>query len=760
MARQRFYANDSEIQGLDRLTGIDSVDNSTKNFTISDIAQFFARTGIADPASLSFNFTRTLDNSNPAIGQVSFGFTGGLNNSYTGLRTVTINTRDTGGTSLVPLERFWSRSDIKISNIDSATDTPYGIFQVEGNADTRVPGQITLTLAHVASDGIIGNDNFVISIVGAPLGSQRGNRVFDGTANPNGEPAVPATATTPAIPAVPAIAGINGDLYFQIIENPRTVNLFLFNESTWVNEGSLIGQTGPEGPTGPTGPTGPRGFSLSATATQNTGLGEDNTITITSTDPDASPVTVEVNAGNQGATGSQGPAGTTTAGTTTTGAAGTQANVENAGTPENRILNFTIPRGDTGAQGDSVDGVRTTTPGSATQDTGFTFNVNGTPIGNEIFVSPGPTGPAGAADLYYSEAQLSAADITNLNTARTNQGSLTIAITLRVPGTTDIATNRSYSDGQHVRIGDATNYLTGIVSGHDLPNGRIDLNVVYTDIIGNLTADTTYDVNLSGGTGGVGPRGASVATVRRISGGTAPGETTVIRFADSDGMDIPVDITIQPGQPGSTHATFNYGPVMFSRQMSTEAITIAGVRPVGDDADFTYSLGTPSGVPSGWTVVQVGTNFDETNRPTLTVTIPANQAVGSNTISVPVVSRPNGTSGDQDSTVQNVKFTFTITAIPTTEDYYTAFFATEPSGEQDLSTGYTLVEDNLPNRITDDVPAGMNYFVLATNVSLNPNRAFNSGTTIPDTLTTNINGYTAYVFPVFPGDHLVINIDR
>lgn len=55
--------------------------------------------------------------------------------------------------------------------------------------------------------------------------------------------------------------------------------------------------------------------------------------------------------GEQGETGPQGPAGTITIGTTTTGETGADAEVENVGTPENAILNFTIPRGEQGDQG-------------------------------------------------------------------------------------------------------------------------------------------------------------------------------------------------------------------------------------------------------------------------------------------------------------------------------------------------------------------------------------------------------------------------
>lgn len=71
--------------------------------------------------------------------------------------------------------------------------------------------------------------------------------------------------------------------------------------------------------------------------------------------------------GSTGATGPAGSAATVAVGTTTTGAAGTNASVSNSGTSSAATLDFTIPRGDTGATG-------------ATGATGPT----------------GPTGPTGA----------------------------------------------------------------------------------------------------------------------------------------------------------------------------------------------------------------------------------------------------------------------------------------------------------------------------------------------------------------------------
>ena len=79
------------------------------------------------------------------------------------------------------------------------------------------------------------------------------------------------------------------------------------NQSYWSYDDSLVLTTGPQGPTGATG--------------------------------------------SAGATGATGTAATITVGSTTTGAAGTSASVSNSGTSSAAVLNFTVPKGDTGATG-------------------------------------------------------------------------------------------------------------------------------------------------------------------------------------------------------------------------------------------------------------------------------------------------------------------------------------------------------------------------------------------------------------------------
>jgi microcystin-dependent protein len=98
--------------------------------------------------------------------------------------------------------------------------------------------------------------------------------------------------------------------------------------------------------------------------------------------------------GSTGATGPAGSAATVAVGTTTTGAAGTNASVSNSGTSSAATLDFTIPRGDTGATG----ATGATGPAGPTGPTGATGATGPAgPKGDTGDTGPtGPTGPTGA----------------------------------------------------------------------------------------------------------------------------------------------------------------------------------------------------------------------------------------------------------------------------------------------------------------------------------------------------------------------------
>lgn len=125
-----------------------------------------------------------------------------------------------------------------------------------------------------------------------------------------------------------------------------------------VNSGTssaaILDFTIPKGEKGDTGNTGATGNGISTIAKTSTS-GLIDTYTITYTNGNSS--TFNVTNGKDGEDGADGTSSTITVGTTTTGSEGTNASVTNSGTASAAVLNFTIPRGNTGAQGTSVTGV-------------------------------------------------------------------------------------------------------------------------------------------------------------------------------------------------------------------------------------------------------------------------------------------------------------------------------------------------------------------------------------------------------------------
>lgn len=115
----------------------------------------------------------------------------------------------------------------------------------------------------------------------------------------------------------------------------------------------IQGEKGETGDTGTEGKTGPKGDTGNGIASAI--LNSDYTLTLNFTDGTTYQTpSIRGAQGQQGVQGESGPDGaaaTVTVGTVNTGAPGTQAQVTNSGTENEAILNFTIPRGDTGAAG-------------------------------------------------------------------------------------------------------------------------------------------------------------------------------------------------------------------------------------------------------------------------------------------------------------------------------------------------------------------------------------------------------------------------
>lgn len=177
--------------------------------------------------------------------------------------------------------------------------------------------------------------------------------------DPNGNPYATNIIISEEIPTGPMELG-NGWI------NPTENVLKVWYDETWnpvsVGPQGIQGETGPMGPTGPTGPTGPQGIQGIQGETGATGAKGDT--------------------GDTGPAGANGVTPTLSLGTVTTGNPGTNVIITITGTAPAYVINFTIPRGDTGATGAT----------GATGDTG--------PQGPQGIQGAtgdtGPTGPTGA----------------------------------------------------------------------------------------------------------------------------------------------------------------------------------------------------------------------------------------------------------------------------------------------------------------------------------------------------------------------------
>jgi hypothetical protein len=202
---------------------------------------------------------------------------------------------------------------------------------------------------------------------------------------------------------------------------------------------TAIEENGGSGIPGPVGPPGTAAtLTVGTVSTGSPGSAASVTNSGTSSAAVLNFVIPRGDTGPAGATGAAGTAATLTVGTVSTGAPGSAASVTNSGTSSAAVLNFVIPRGDTGPAGATgaagaagtaatltVGTVSTGAPGSAAAVTN-----SGTSSAAVLnFVIPrGDTGPAGAAGPAGTAATVSvgtvstgapgsAATVTNSGTA-------------------------------------------------------------------------------------------------------------------------------------------------------------------------------------------------------------------------------------------------------------------------------------------------------------------------------------------------------
>ena len=285
MARQITYANDSSVSALDRLTGIDSVDRSTKNFTIEAIAQLFASTGLADVSKLAFFYDYNASTSASSQGQAYYSFIGNIQQPAF-INEIVFNRYDSTGKDFEPLAGSIRGSHIKLTAVGNAADTNYGLYEVLTNP-TISGSTITVSVRHLASSGTLPNDEISISVLSSTA-TGTGVSVTDG-----------------ANPPVANATNHEGDLYIQIQEHEtevgqHQVNIWLYKNGVWVNEANLTGRQGEMGI------QGFQGIGINTISGSTPVVGEEVTVTVTLNDPKGDPTTNQTFTVPAGAKGNPG----------------------------------------------------------------------------------------------------------------------------------------------------------------------------------------------------------------------------------------------------------------------------------------------------------------------------------------------------------------------------------------------------------------------------------------------------------------------
>ena len=158
------------------------------------------------------------------------------------------------------------------------------------------------------------------------------------------------------------IVDINGEVFNVTHVGDSSVNISADNEISLRGPQGLKGDPGEKGEDG-TGvnikgsvanssalpDTGEAGDAYVTTDTGNLWIWDEETQAFVDTGAQ-----IKGPQGEKGDQGDPGAAATINVGTVSTGAAGTQASVVNGGTTSAAVLNFTIPRGETGAAGPGV----------------------------------------------------------------------------------------------------------------------------------------------------------------------------------------------------------------------------------------------------------------------------------------------------------------------------------------------------------------------------------------------------------------------
>lgn len=466
MARQKNYQVDNTVHGGDKLLITDVVTGATRNLTVDELAAYWAANGQADGSKVGFHFTYVGQDFEAGQAVPSGTYTYTRSETGGGFSTVTqiyCSGTTRSGVDFGPAVRYFTNNDLKLTDVSGATSTAYGIYQITAVTEIEhVNGNYwQITVNHKGSGSSSGvlpaaaDSEVSISMLGQVDAALRRNTILEGSADP----------------IVSELAGQVGDIYFRKFQdggliNTSTVTFSAFPTAslttvTFTNVGGAQQSVNVDWAAAPADERDATGaaahfaavvaaqvsFLNSATARNvaNVALldwsvqGEvTNPISFSPALPEATidadgsgnapgafprdevdiygPLSANVPDTNGSYAGwgtpirllnNEGRAATVIVGGTTTLDAGSPAYVTNAGDNHDAILQFGIPRGNTGAAGaDGMDGaaagfgtpIATTVPLNADGTIGTPTVTASGPDTAKIFefgIPQGATGPQG-----------------------------------------------------------------------------------------------------------------------------------------------------------------------------------------------------------------------------------------------------------------------------------------------------------------------------------------------------------------------------
>jgi hypothetical protein len=294
-------------------------------------------------------------------------------------------------------------------------------------------------------------------------------------------------------------------------------------------------------------------------------------------------------------------------GTTTTGAAGSSAFVVNSGTPLDAVLNFTIPRGDTGATGAAatIAAGTTTTTNPGTNATVTNVGTSGAAIFDFTIPRGAGVNSGGAAGQFLTKASGTDYD----TTWTTITGTLSYQGTWNASTNTPTLTSSVGTNGYYyvVSVSGSTNLngITDWIAGDwAIFNGSVWQKLDQTDVVTSVAGRTGAVTLTTADIGGLGTIATQNANAVAITGGTESGVThtgdIISNYLDNTGITAPAYAQGRMWYDTTAKALAYYNDVA------------SAVVHIGHDLQFKVINNTGSTIPNGSPVYITSTSSGQT----------------------------------------------------------------------------------------------------------------------------------------------------